>query len=78
MMKSFSAVVKIADKMIFWCRMLAGIHPHYADALAFAVAADFPTALLPVDVGLIVAAGLEAGWSAPRPSIGWRRPGAGR
>jgi len=32
----------------------------YADALFFAVDADFPTDLLPVEVGLIVAAGLEA------------------
>lgn len=39
----------------------------YADALAFAVAADFPTALLPADVGLIVAAGLEAELVRPAP-----------
>ena len=32
----------------------------YADALFFAVDADFPQALLPAEVGLIVAAGLEA------------------
>jgi hypothetical protein len=33
---------------------------HYADALFFAVDADFPRDLLPAEVGLIVAAGLEA------------------
>jgi len=32
----------------------------YADALFFAVDADFPLALLPAEVGVIVAAGLEA------------------
>jgi hypothetical protein len=32
----------------------------YADALFFAVDADFPRDLLPAEVGLIVAAGLEA------------------
>ena len=32
----------------------------YTDALYFAVDADFPQALLPAEVGLIVAAGLEA------------------
>jgi hypothetical protein len=32
----------------------------FADALYFAVDSDFPQALLPVEVGLIVAAGLEA------------------
>ena len=32
----------------------------YADALFFAVDADFPRDLLPADTGLIVAAGLEA------------------
>jgi hypothetical protein len=32
----------------------------FADALYFAVDADFPQDLLPVEVGLIVAAGLEA------------------
>jgi hypothetical protein len=32
----------------------------YADALFFAVDADFPVALLPAEVGVIVAAGLEA------------------
>src|SRR5271167_3255051 len=32
----------------------------YADALYFAVDADFPQELLPVEVGLIVSAGLEA------------------
>ncbi len=32
----------------------------YADALFFAVDADFPQDLLPADTGLIVAAGLEA------------------
>ena len=32
----------------------------YADALYFAVDPDFPTDLLPADVGLIVAHGLEA------------------
>lgn len=32
----------------------------YADALFFAVDADFPQELLPADTGLIVAAGLEA------------------
>jgi hypothetical protein len=32
----------------------------FADALFFAVDADFPQALLPAEVGLIVAAGLEA------------------
>ena len=32
----------------------------YADALFFAVDADFPQDLLPVEAGLIVAAGLEA------------------
>ena len=32
----------------------------YADALFFAVDADFPQDLLPAEVGLIVAAGLEA------------------
>jgi hypothetical protein len=32
----------------------------YTDALYFAVDADFPRDLLPVEVGLIVAAGLEA------------------
>jgi hypothetical protein len=32
----------------------------YADALFFAVDADFPLALLPAETGLIVAAGLEA------------------
>ncbi|MDE2006703.1 MAG: MmcB family DNA repair protein [Rhodospirillales bacterium] len=32
----------------------------YADALIFAVAVDFPRALLPADAGLIVAAGTEA------------------
>lgn len=37
--------------------------PHYrdyADALYFAVDADFPTALLPEDAGLIIACGREA------------------
>ena len=32
----------------------------YADALYFAVDADFPIAMLPAETGLIVAAGLEA------------------
>lgn len=40
----------------------------YADALFFAVDADFPQELLPVDTGLIVAAGLEADLLRDAPS----------
>ena len=51
----------------------------YADALFFAVDADFPQDLLPAEVGLIVAAGLEAELlrDAPAASV-VRRRGGGR
>lgn len=48
----------------------------YADALFFAVDADFPLALLPEDVGLMVAAGLEA--ELLRDAPGHPMPGARR
>jgi hypothetical protein len=40
----------------------------YADALFFAVDAEFPQALLPPDAGLIVTAGLEAELVRPAPT----------